>query len=53
MISMLSLLECITGSSTLSSKETKLIAIANWIFHVLYFWRLMFLKDGLILLRYF
>ena len=54
MISMLSLFECITCSSSLSLEEIKLIAIVNWIFHVSHFLRLFdVFKHGLILLRYF
>ena len=34
MISILSLFDCITWSSSLPSEEIKLIAIVNWIFHV-------------------
>ena len=54
MISMLSIFECITRSSSLSMKKLKLIAIVNWIFHVSDFLRvfMMLLKYCLILLRY-
>ena len=38
MISMLSLFECITRSSSWSLEEIKLFAIANWIFHVSDLW---------------
>ena len=38
MISMSSLSECITCSSSLSLEEMKLFAIVNWIFHVSNFW---------------
>ena len=53
-ISMLSLFECITCSSSLSIDEIKLFAIANRIFHVSHFSRLFIasFKYGLILLRY-
>ena len=53
MISMLSLLECITRSSSLSMEEIKLTAIVNPI-HVSDFLRLFMVsfKYGLILLRY-
>ena len=53
MISMLSLFECITSSSSLSIEEIKLFAIVNWIFYVSDFLRLfmMSLKYGLILFR--
>ena len=34
MIFMLSLFKCIICSSSLSMEETRLIAIASWIFHV-------------------
>ena len=53
MISMLSLLECITRSSSLSMEEIKLTAIVNPI-HVSDFFRLFMVsfKYGLILLRY-
>ena len=51
---MLSLFECIAGSSSLSMEEIKLFAIVNWIFHVSEFLRLfmMSFKYSLILLRY-
>ena len=51
MISMLSLLERITHSSSLSMEEIKLFAIVNWIFHMSDFLRLsmMSFKYGLIL----
>ena len=54
MISVLSLFEWITHSSSLSMEEIKLFAIVNWIFHVSDFLRLfmMSFKYGLILLRY-
>ena len=58
MISILSLFECITCSSSLPTEEIKLFAIVNWIFHVSDFLSLfMFIylysfKCGLILLRY-
>ena len=51
MISMLSLVEFSTCSSSLSMKEIKLFAIANWLFHMSDFLRLfMSFKYGLILL---
>ena len=51
---MLSLFEFITCSSSLSTQETKLIAIVGWIFHVSDFSRLfMSFKYGPILLRYY
>ena len=54
MISMLSLFECITRSSSLSMEEKKLFDIVNSIFHVLDFLRLfmMSFKYVLILLKY-
>ena len=54
MISMLSLFECTTCSSSFSIEEIKLFAIANWIFQIPDFSRLLMLsfKHGLILLRY-
>ena len=54
MISMLSLFECITCSSSLSLEEIKLIAIVNCISNVSDFLRLfmMSFKYGVILLRY-
>ena len=54
MISMLSLFECTTCSSSLPMEEIKLFAIVNWVFHVPKFLRLfmMSFKYGLILLRY-
>ena len=54
MISMLSLFECITRSSSLSIEEIKLFAIANSVFDVSDFLRLFMIsfKCGLILLRY-
>ena len=54
MVSMLSLFEYITRSSSLSMEEIKLFAILNRIFHVSDFLRLfmMSFKNGLILLRY-
>ena len=51
MISLLSLFECITRSSSLPLKEIKLIAIVNLGFHVSDFF-MMFFKYGLIILRY-
>ena len=53
-ISMLSLFECITCSSSLSMEEIELLAIFNWIFHVSEFLRLfiMSLEYDLILSRY-
>ena len=53
MISMLSLFECITGSSSLSLEERKIIAIVYWIFHVSNFLRLflMSFKYSVILLK--
>ena len=52
--SILSLLECITRSSSTSLEEIKLAAILNSIFHVSAFWRLIVisLKYGLILSKY-
>ena len=41
MISMLSIFECITRSSSLSMKKIKLIAIVNWIFPVSDFLRVL------------
>ena len=54
MISMSSLFECITRSSTLSIEEMKLFAIANWIFHISEFLKLFMIsvEYGLILSRY-
>ena len=54
MISMLSLFECITCSSSLSLEEIKLIAVVNCISNVSDFLRLfmMSFKYGVILLRY-
>ena len=54
MISMLSLFEFITRSSSLSMEEIKLFAIVNLIFHVSNFLRLFmkYFKYGLILLRH-
>ena len=54
MISMVSLFECITRSSSLSKEEIKLFAIVNRIFHLSDFLRLVIMsfKYGLILLRY-
>ena len=51
---MLLLSECITCSSSLSTEETNLFAIVNWIFPVSNFLRLfmMSFKYGLISLRY-
>ena len=53
-ISTLSLFECITPSSSLSLKDTRLIAILLWVFHVSTFLRslMIFSKYGLILIRY-
>ena len=50
----ISLFKCITRSSCLSLEEVKLIAIVNWIFHMLNFLKLfmMSFKYSLILLRY-
>ena len=45
MISILSLFECITRSSSLSIKKIKLFAVANWIFHVSDFLRLLCLLN--------
>ena len=55
MVYLLSLFECITGSSSLCLEEIKVIAIVNLIFHVSDFLRLFMIsfKYGLILLRYF
>ena len=54
MILMLLPFKCITLSSSLSLKEIKLIAIVNWIFHVLDFLgTFTFFKYGLILSRYY
>ena len=54
MVFMLSLLKCMTQSSSLSSEEIKLIAIVDWIFHVSDFLRIfvMSFKYGLISSRY-
>ena len=55
MIYMLSLFECITNSSSLTSlEEVKLIVIVNWIFHVLHYFRpfMMSFKYCLISIRY-
>ena len=54
MISLLSLLECITCSLSLSLEEIKLIAIVNWFFRVSEFLRsfMISFKYRLILLRY-
>ena len=54
MISMVSLFECITRSSSLSKEEIKLFAIVNRIFHLSDFLRIVIMsfKYGLILLRY-
>ena len=49
MISMLSLFECITRSSSLSKEEIKLFAIVNCTFHVSF---MISFKYGLILLKY-
>ena len=53
-ISMLSLFECITRSSSLSIEEIKLFAIVHWIFHLLDVLRLFMIsfKYGLMLLKY-
>ena len=53
-ISMLSLFECITRSSSLFMEKVKLFATVNLIFYVADFFRLfmMSFKYGLILLRY-
>ena len=52
-ISMLSLFECITRSSSLSIEQTKLFAIVYWIFYLSDFLRIfMSFKYALILLRY-
>ena len=53
-ISLLSLLECITCSLSLSLEEIKLIAILNWFFRVSEFlrWFKISFKYRLILLRY-
>ena len=50
---MLSLFECITRFLSLALKETKLIDIVNWIFHVSKFLRsfMISFKCDLILLR--
>ena len=55
MVSMLSLVECITHSSSLFIKEIKLIAIVSWIFHVSGFLGLFMMsyKYGLTSLSYF
>ena len=54
MISMLSIFECITPSSSLSMEEITLFAIVNWIFLVSNFLRFYIksFKYGPILLRY-
>ena len=54
MISILSLFECIACSSSVSLEETKLTAVASWIFQVSDVLRslMIFLKYRLILLRY-
>ena len=54
MISMLSLFECTTCSSSLSMEEIKLFVIVNWIFYVSDFLRLfmMLFEHELTLLRY-
>ena len=54
MISVFSLFECITRSSSLSKEEIKLFGIVNWIFYESDFFRLSLIsfKYGLILLRY-
>ena len=51
---MLSLFECNTCCSSLSLEKIKLIATADWVFHVLDFLKLfmMSFKNGLIILRY-
>ena len=53
MISMLSLFEYITHSSSLAMKEIKLFAIVNWLFNVSDFLRLFMMpfKYGIILLK--
>ena len=54
MISVLSLCECITRSSSLLLEDIKLIAIVKWIFHVSDILRsFISFKYGLILLRYY
>ena len=52
---MLSLFECLTCSSSLSLEKMKLIAIVNYIFHLLSFFSLFMIsfKYDLILLTYF
>ena len=54
MISMLSLLECIIRSSSVSLEKIKLICIVNWIYHVSFFLNLfmIFFKCRVISLRY-
>ena len=54
MISMLSLLECITHSSSVSLEDKNITYIVNWIFHVSNFLRsfMISFKYGLILLTY-
>ena len=54
MISLLSLFECISYTSSFSSEEMKLLAIVNWIFGVLDFVRLftLFFKYILFLSKY-
>ena len=47
---MLSLVECVIRSSSLSKEELKLFAIVNWIFHLSDV--LISFKYGLIFLRY-
>ena len=44
MISLLSLFECIMHSSSLSLEQIKLVAVANWIFHVPDFLRLFMIS---------
>ena len=49
---MLSFLQCITHSLSLSLEDLKLIAITNWVLHVSDFLRLLIsFKYSLILLR--
>ena len=54
MISILSLFECITCSSSLYMEEIKVIAVVSWIFHMSDFLRLfmMYFKYDLISLGY-
>ena len=53
MISMLSLFECITRSSSLSMEEIKLSAIVNWFFYVSDFLRLFMMSFRYILILLF